>query len=152
MYRLLSNKGFWFSITKGNICFLERSHNLLISTLSKYYHFISAFFSVVFLKIFLCEPFLKSLLKICYNIVSIVCVCVCVCVCLAQSGWDLSSLTRDWSCIPCVGRRNLNHWTDNKVPVALFFKFANRAKLGERKHSDVEILAKGGALDIGGIA
>ena len=25
--------------------------------------------------------------------------------------WDLKSLTRDWICIPCIGRWNLNPWT-----------------------------------------
>ena len=24
--------------------------------------------------------------------------------------WDLSFLTRDWTCTPCMGRRSLNHW------------------------------------------
>ena len=28
-----------------------------------------------------------------------------------QGMWDLSSLTRDWICIPCIGRQSLNHWT-----------------------------------------
>ena len=25
--------------------------------------------------------------------------------------WDLSSWTRNWSCVPCIGRWMLNHWT-----------------------------------------
>ena len=29
---------------------------------------------------------------------------------------DLSSLTRDWTCIPCIGRHSLNHWTTKKAP------------------------------------
>ena len=32
--------------------------------------------------------------------------------------WDLSSLARDWTCIPCIGRWSLNHWTARKVPGA----------------------------------
>ena len=30
--------------------------------------------------------------------------------------WDLSSMIRDWTCIPCVGERNLNHWAIREVP------------------------------------
>ena len=25
--------------------------------------------------------------------------------------WDLSFLSRDWTCTPCIGRQRLNHWT-----------------------------------------
>ena len=30
--------------------------------------------------------------------------------------WDLSSLTRDWTHTPCVGRGSPNHWTTGEVP------------------------------------
>lgn len=30
--------------------------------------------------------------------------------------WGLSSLTSDGTCIPCNGRRILNHWTTGEVP------------------------------------
>ena len=30
--------------------------------------------------------------------------------------WDLSSLTRDRTRTPCIGRRSLNHWTAREVP------------------------------------
>ena len=30
---------------------------------------------------------------------------------------DLSSLTRDRTCTPCIGRRSLNHWTTREVPL-----------------------------------
>ena len=30
--------------------------------------------------------------------------------------WDLSSPTRDWTCSPCFGRGNCNHWTAKEVP------------------------------------
>ena len=33
-----------------------------------------------------------------------------------QGKWDLSSLTRDQTCILCIGRRILNHWTTRGVP------------------------------------
>ena len=29
--------------------------------------------------------------------------------------WDLDSLTRDWTHIPCLGRQSLNQWTARKV-------------------------------------
>ena len=32
--------------------------------------------------------------------------------------WDLSSLTRDRTRVPCVGRRILNHWTASEAPRA----------------------------------
>ena len=31
--------------------------------------------------------------------------------------WDLSSLTWNWTCAPCTGRRSLNHWTAREVLV-----------------------------------
>ena len=31
--------------------------------------------------------------------------------------WDLSFQARDQTCIPCVGKWILNHWTTRKVPV-----------------------------------
>ena len=33
-----------------------------------------------------------------------------------QGMWDLSSLTRDQTHTPCIGRRSLNHWTIREVP------------------------------------
>ena len=39
--------------------------------------------------------------------------------------WDLSSLTRLQTHIPCVGRQSLNHWTTREVPtVCLYFFFS----------------------------
>ena len=38
-------------------------------------------------------------------------VVACQLSCPARGMWDLSSLTRDRTCIPCVGRRILYHWT-----------------------------------------
>ena len=29
--------------------------------------------------------------------------------------WDLNSLTRDQTCVPCIGRQILNHWTTREV-------------------------------------
>ena len=44
------------------------------------------------------------------------------------SMWDLSSLTRDQTCLPCIGRQILYHWTTREVPVCFnndyFFLFA----------------------------
>ena len=31
--------------------------------------------------------------------------------------WDLSSLTRDWTRTPCIGRQSPNHWTAREVPI-----------------------------------
>ena len=35
--------------------------------------------------------------------------------------WDLSSLTRDRTHVPCIGRRILNHWTTREVPELIYF-------------------------------
>ena len=39
---------------------------------------------------------------------------------LLHGVWDLSSLTRDRTCVPCIGRRILNHWTTREVPTQPF--------------------------------
>ena len=36
--------------------------------------------------------------------------------------WNLSSPTRDQTCIPCIGRRSVHHWTTREVPVTWFWK------------------------------
>ena len=36
--------------------------------------------------------------------------------------WDLSPLTRDGSCVTCIRRWILNHWTTKEVPWTLVFK------------------------------
>ena len=41
---------------------------------------------------------------------------------------DLSSLTRDQTCVPCIARQILNHWTTREVPnlvtlIAFMFGF-----------------------------
>ena len=33
-----------------------------------------------------------------------------------QGMWDLSSLARDRTRSPCIGRQSLNHWTTREVP------------------------------------
>ena len=38
-----------------------------------------------------------------------------------QGTWDLSSLTRDWTRTPCIGRWSLNHWFAREVPIERFF-------------------------------
>ena len=35
--------------------------------------------------------------------------------------WDLSSLTRDWTCTPSAGRQSLNHWTAREIPCFVNF-------------------------------
>ena len=37
-----------------------------------------------------------------------------------RSMWDLSSQTRDETCLPCIGRWILNHWTTREVPALTF--------------------------------
>ena len=45
-----------------------------------------------------------------------------------QGMWDLSSLTRDRTCTPCIGRRSLNHWTAREVPAGGFLTTAPPGK------------------------
>ena len=40
---------------------------------------------------------------------------------LPQGMWDLSSPTRDQTCVPCIPRQILNRWTTKEV-LASFFK------------------------------
>ena len=37
--------------------------------------------------------------------------------------WDLSSLTRNWTRIPYIGRQSLNHWTTREVPFSYFWSY-----------------------------
>ena len=41
----------------------------------------------------------------------------CVLVLWLQDMWDLSSLTRDQTPIPCIGKQSLNHWTMREAPM-----------------------------------
>ena len=34
--------------------------------------------------------------------------------------WDLSSLTRDWTCTPWIGRWSLNHWTIREILICVY--------------------------------
>ena len=36
--------------------------------------------------------------------------------------WDLSSLTRHWTCTFCIGRWGLNRWATREVPILTIFK------------------------------
>ena len=38
---------------------------------------------------------------------------------LPQGMWDLSSWTRDRTCVPCIGRQTPNHWTTRETPVCM---------------------------------
>ena len=38
---------------------------------------------------------------------------------LSRNMWDLSSPTRGWTHVPCIGKQILNPWTTREVPLAL---------------------------------
>ena len=42
---------------------------------------------------------------------------------------DFSSPTRDQTCIPCIGRQILNHWTTREVPFITFLDEVDAAFL-----------------------
>ena len=72
-----------------------------------------------FLKIFLMWTFVLFFLKVFIEFVTLLFLFY-VLVFWSQGMWDLSSLTRDQTCTPCIGRRSLNHWTTREVPRFLF--------------------------------
>ena len=41
---------------------------------------------------------------------------------LPCSKWNLSSQTRDRTCIPCIARQILNHWTTKEGPIVILLK------------------------------
>ena len=49
--------------------------------------------------------------------------------------WDLSSLTRDGTCVPCIGRQILYHWTTREVPVFASAKQQVSQWLSDQKES-----------------
>ena len=63
-----------------------------------------------FLKIFFWCGLFKSLLNLLQC-----CFCFIALVFWPRGMWDLSFLTRDWTCTPCSGRWSLNHWTIREV-------------------------------------
>ena len=40
---------------------------------------------------------------------------------LLHGMWDLSSLTRDQTLVPCIINQILNHWTTREVPESIIF-------------------------------
>ena len=59
--------------------------------------------------VFWCGPFLKSLLNLLQC-----CSCFMFWIFGLWGRWDLSTLTRDRTLTPCVGRQSPNHWTPGK--------------------------------------
>ena len=43
---------------------------------------------------------------------------------LPHSMWGLSSPTRGWTCVPCIGRQILNHWTTREV-LHIYFRISS---------------------------
>ena len=49
---------------------------------------------------------------------------------LPRSTWDCSSLTRDRTSVPCIGRQIPNHWTTREVPHMICFEFNSQIPSG----------------------
>ena len=97
-----------------------------ISTLqissSKLTFFFSSFFFL-----FKCGPSLKHFeFKICFYWICYDIVLFYVLVSWPRSVWDLSSLVRDWTRTPCIGRQSLNHWTTREFPPSLDRTYPHR--------------------------
>ena len=51
---------------------------------------------------------------------------------LPRRMWDLSSPTRDWTCVPCVARQILNYWATREVTYYSFdLYFSNNQQWGD---------------------
>ena len=74
-----------------------------ITLLKKHKYMSYSYFFKIF---FWCEPFLKFLLNVLKY-----CFCFMFRFSWPWSMWDLSSLTRDRTYTPCIGKPSLNHWT-----------------------------------------
>ena len=71
---------------------------------------------------------------------------------LLHGMWDLSSLTRDWTCVPCIVRWILNCWTTGEVPLPLFLEWPNLC-LRESENKvcvPLSLLARSGGPTSGG--
>ena len=69
-------------------------------------------------------PLLKSVLNLLQY-----CFCFYALVFWPLGMWNLSSLTRDQTCTPCIGRQSLNHWTATEVPQSPFRASAKQNSL-----------------------
>ena len=70
------------------------------------------FFSYNFLDFFL---FLMTIFKVLLNLLQY-CLFYVLVVWLGGM-WDLSSITRDITCTPCLGKQSCNHWTTREIPL-----------------------------------
>ena len=52
---------------------------------------------------------------------------------LLHGMWDLSSLTRDWTCVPCIAKWILNCWTTAEAPLPFFPGVTQSLPSGVRK-------------------
>ena len=68
---------------------------------------------------FLCGPFFKIFVEF----VTILLLLYIYIYIWLQGMWDLSSLTRYWTCTPCIGRWGPNHWTAKEVSLLFILKF-----------------------------
>ena len=70
--------------------------------------------------VFWCGPLLKSLLNLLQC-----CSCFMFWIFGLWGRWDLSTLTRDLTLTPCVGRQSPNHWTTREVLLLALVIFTN---------------------------
>ena len=93
----------WFDNMSGMKVVMTKCHRPLYS------HYRIVYLLCIY---FWCGPFLKPLLNL---------VQYCFCLTLwffGHEALELSSLTRDWTYSPCLGKWSLNHWTAGKVPIS----------------------------------
>ena len=51
---------------------------------------------------------------------------------LLRGMWNLSSPTKDWTWVPCIGRQILNHWTTRGIPIALLWWNLSSERIWEK--------------------
>ena len=106
---------FWNIIIKYSSALLQ--HVLTVST-SQSSPTLSWFFFFFSFNIFFYVDHLKSLYWICTILLLIFIFCFFFFFNFwLQNMWDLSFLTRDWTCTLCIGKWSLNHWTTREVPL-----------------------------------
>ena len=110
------DRGAWWTTVHGVA--KEKSQTLLsdwtTTTKANLYHRHGIYLSppiFIVLKIFWCEPLLKSLLNLLQY-----CSCFMFWYFWLWGMQDLSSSTRDWTCTLCTEMQSLNHWTARDAP------------------------------------
>ena len=104
---------FWYLDNAGITVWVETCS---LTSFTSSTGFSSSFFFFFFWRFFWQGPFIKSLVNLLQYCLFYVFVF------WPWAMWDLSSLSRDQTHTPCIGRWSLHHWTAREVPYYRVFK------------------------------